>query len=51
MAKVTPYYTSEPETPEVYHDDDACPHGQRIKPEHLRYGTGARDLCSWCEEH
>jgi hypothetical protein len=51
MAKVPACHTTEPEIPEVYHDDSACPHGQRIKPEHLAYGTGGRDLCSRCEDH
>ena len=51
MAKVPEYHTTEPETPEVYHDDDDCPRGQSIKPENLALGTDGRDLCSWCEDH
>ncbi|MDX6533854.1 MAG: hypothetical protein QOF68_1598 [Gaiellales bacterium] len=49
MAKTGEYHTSEPETPEVYHNDAACPNGQRIKKEHLVSGRGyGRKLCDWC---
>ena len=51
MSKVPAYHTTEPETPEVYHDDSACPRGQSIKAEHLAYGTDGRRLCSWCADH
>jgi hypothetical protein len=51
MAKVPPFHTSEPEDPEVYHDNSDCPHGQRIKPWHRVNGTGGRKKCSWCADH
>jgi len=51
LTKVRAYHTTEPEVPEVYHDDADCPNGQRIKPENLAYGTDGRDLCEWCDDH
>lgn len=54
MAKVSPYHTSLPEYGaghrNVYHNDDACPDGKRIKPEHRTPGTGDRPLCDECAE-
>ncbi len=52
MAKVRPYHTVEPElAPErnVYHDQDNCPYGLRIEPEHLRLGEAGRPKCLECE--
>jgi hypothetical protein len=49
--KVSPFHTSEPEDPERYHDNSACPYGQNIKPEHKVSGTGGRKKCSWCADH
>jgi hypothetical protein len=52
MAKVDPFHTSEPEDPEVYHDNDECPYGKNIKREHRVPGRGVnRDKCSWCRTH
>jgi hypothetical protein len=49
MTKTGEYHTSQPETPPVYHNDDACPDGRRIKPEHRRNGRSyGRRLCEWC---
>lgn len=52
MARVSPYHTNSPEYPpehrNVYHDDDQCPNGKQIKPEHRISGTGNRDRCKHC---
>lgn len=52
MAKCPPYHTNSPEYPpkerNVYHDDDDCPDGRRIKPEHRRSGTDNRPRCDAC---
>jgi hypothetical protein len=51
LLKVRPFHTTEPEDPEVYHDDSECPYGKNIKPEHIAYGIDGRDKCSWCADH
>jgi hypothetical protein len=50
VAKVNPYYsiTIEDRQPYVYHNDNRCEDGRRIKPENLRYGTDNRRLCEVC---
>jgi hypothetical protein len=48
MAKCSPYHTSEPETPQVYHDYTDCPSGEQIKPWHKVQGTGGRRRCEQC---
>ena len=50
MAKVTPYWTSEAETPAVYHNQSECSEGKKIKPEHKETGTppSGRRLCEVC---
>jgi hypothetical protein len=51
MSKVSPYHTSVPEyggERNVYHNDNACPDGKRIKPEHVTPGTAGRPLCKVC---
>jgi hypothetical protein len=52
VAKVSPYHTNSPEYPpenrNVYHDDDECPDGKRIKPEHRVSGDAGRPLCKEC---
>jgi len=54
MAKVKPFHTNSieyrQEHREVYHDDDTCPDGKRIKPEHREEGTGQRKHCLECEK-
>jgi hypothetical protein len=43
------YHTSEPEEPEVYHDNDDCPSGKQIKSEHRVTGRGTgRSHCQRC---
>lgn len=52
MAKVYPYHTSVPEyggERNVYHDNDRCPDGKRIKPEHRTPGKDGRPLCKVCK--
>jgi len=49
MAKVLPYHSATPETPKVYHDDDACPYGKQIKPENRKAGKDGREQCTWCK--
>jgi hypothetical protein len=51
MSRVGPFHTSEPETPAVYHNDDECFEGQKIKPEHKLAGEGVgRRLCEVCDD-
>jgi hypothetical protein len=44
MAKVSPYHSSNPSDPDVYHDHDNCPTGQQIPPQNKMPGTG----CEQC---
>ena len=50
--KVNPYHTTvlhySSEERNVYHNNDACPAGKRIKPEHRTSGTAGRPLCKDC---
>jgi hypothetical protein len=49
--KVAPYHTSVPEyggERNVYHDNNQCPDGKRIKEEHKKAGTDGRPLCKEC---
>jgi hypothetical protein len=52
MGKIAPFHTNSPEYPpehrNVHHNDDACPNGRRIKPEHRIPGSGDRPLCKEC---
>jgi hypothetical protein len=51
MATCSPFHTSEPETPAVYHDDDECYEGKKIKPWHRVPGKGVnRRRCEVCED-
>jgi hypothetical protein len=49
MAKVSPYYSSNPSDPDVYHDHDDCPTGQQIPPQNKLPGTGGYRRCHQCE--
>ena len=52
MARVSPYHTILVEHPperNVYHNDDACPAGSKIKKEHWKAGTAGRPLCEDCK--
>jgi hypothetical protein len=52
MAKVDPYHTTSvhytAEERNVYHNDNECWTGKRIKPEHKASGTAGRPLCKDC---
>lgn len=53
MAKVAPYYTTNPEDADpghrnVYHDHDDCFYGKRIKPADKASGTAGRPKCDEC---
>jgi hypothetical protein len=41
------YHSSNPEDPQVYHDDNDCPEGKKIKPEH--WAPGAAWKCKVCK--
>jgi hypothetical protein len=49
MTKVAAFHTSQPETPPVHHDNNACHEGKKIKSEHRVSGTGNRRLCDVCK--
>jgi hypothetical protein len=51
MTRCPEFHTSEPETPQVYHNDDECYEGKKILPQHRVSGRGVnRRLCEVCEE-
>jgi len=52
--KVNPFHTVTPEKEhpghrDVFHDQNNCPDGLRIKPENKRSGAGNRLKCDWCK--
>jgi hypothetical protein len=51
MPPCSPFHTSEPETPAVYHNNSACFEGKKIKREHRVEGTGVgRRPCEICAD-
>jgi hypothetical protein len=45
------YWTTTEETPAVYHDNDECSEGEKIKPENREEGSSPpadRRLCDIC---
>lgn len=54
MTTVIPYHTDSPEYPrkhrEIYHDNDTCPDGKRIKPEHRLKGMWNKKRCLKCNK-
>ena len=40
-----------PETRNVYHDYDDCPHGEIIKPWHREYGRAFKRRCETCAKN
>jgi hypothetical protein len=48
MPWTSPFHTDEPETPQVYHDNSACPDGKRIKNPIL--GKDGRRRCYECDK-
>ena len=53
IMKVNPFYTTTPEHGarhrDVYHDNNQCADGKRIRPEHRVSGTGGRPKCDECK--
>jgi hypothetical protein len=54
MTTVSPFDTNSPEYPpkhrEVYHENDTCPDGKRIKHEHREPGKGGKKHCLECDK-
>ncbi len=48
MAKVSPYHSSNPSDPDVYHDHDDCWSGKQIPPRNRLSGTGGYRKCEIC---
>lgn len=52
--KVQPFHTTSteygPDHRNVYHDNNQCEQGKRIKPEHRVQGTGNRKKCDFCKD-
>ena len=52
MTKIAPYHTTlwhySPEERNVYHNNNMCPAGLRIKHEHREPGMAGRPLCKDC---
>lgn len=48
--KVAPFHSVKPNTPNVYHDNNACTEGNNIEPENKRAGTANRPRCKRCDE-
>nr|WP_300142248.1 hypothetical protein [Propionicimonas sp.] len=46
--KCSPYHSTDPTDPRVYHDYRNCPNGQRIEPENWVAGTGNLPRCGGC---
>lgn len=44
------YHTDSPEYShrEVHHNNNDCPNGKQIKPEHRKAGDGGKPLCKNC---
>ena len=45
-----PFYTTTEEEDPVWHDNDQCDEGQKIKKENIAYGTGGRRKCDICKD-
>jgi len=50
MAKVSPYHSTNPSDPDVYHDHDDCPTGQQIPAWYKAPGTGGSRRCKQCAD-
>lgn len=48
MAKVSPYHSSNPTDPDVYHDHDDCVSGKQIPARNRLSGTGGNRKCKIC---
>jgi hypothetical protein len=48
MAKVSPYHSTDPTDPDVYHDYDSCPNGQQIPQKNWASGKNGYPRCKNC---
>lgn len=48
--KVSPYHSTNPSDPDVYHDHSDCPSGQQIPAHNRRAGTGNHRRCEHCKK-
>ena len=52
MASNAEYHTNSieypPEHRNVHHNNNGCPSGKQIKPQHREAGTGGKPLCERC---
>jgi hypothetical protein len=49
VMRVDPYYSINPDDPDVYHDHDNCPSGQQIPDRNRRDGTNNYRICETCD--
>jgi hypothetical protein len=47
--RTSPYHSSDPRDPRVYHDYSDCPNGEQISPSNKRQGTGNLPRCGTCQ--
>lgn len=50
VAKVSPFHSSNPTDPDVYHDQSECHAGKRIPSQNKRQGTGGYRKCRICAD-
>jgi len=50
MAKVSPFYSSNPSDPDVYHDHNDCPTGRQIPQHNKEGGKGGHRRCKHCQD-
>lgn len=50
MSKVSPYHSTNPSDPDVYHDHDHCPTGKRIPAHNRAPGTNGYRRCKQCTD-
>lgn len=50
MAKTSPFHSSNPNDPDVYHDRDDCPAGKQIPTKNKVAGTGGNRRCKKCAD-
>ena len=50
MAKVSPFHSVKPNTPNVYHDNDKCTEGNNIESYNKKPGTDGRPRCKHCAQ-
>lgn len=46
--RVSPYHSTNPSDPDVYHVHDICPTGQQIPSRNRAPGTNGHRLCEQC---